>query len=58
MKTLSIIFYLAGFILLIASCFVKNVSADWWLGAAAVAALIIGCVCQFNSDRSRQLHNL
>lgn len=58
MKTLSIIFYLAGSILLIASCFVKNVSTDWWLGAAAVASLIIGCICQFNSDRPRQLHKL
>lgn len=58
MKTLSILFYALGSILLVTSCFVTNISADWWLGGAAVAALIIGCVCQFNVNRSNQYHHL
>lgn len=58
MKALSIIFYIAGFVLLITSCFVKSVSADWWLGAAAVVALIIGCICQFNVNRASQVRHL
>ena len=58
MKALSIIFYIAGSILLIASCFVRSVSADWWLGASAVVALIIGCICQFNVNRACHIHQL
>ncbi|MBD5292608.1 MAG: hypothetical protein HDS23_05075 [Bacteroides sp.] len=57
MKALSIIFYIIGSILLVTSCFVTNISADWWLGGAAVVALIIGCVCQFNANRSASLHH-
>lgn len=58
MKTLSIIFYVLGSILLIASCFVTTVSTTWWLGGAAVVALIIGCIFQFNANRINQFHHL
>ncbi|MDE6010673.1 MAG: hypothetical protein K2F87_04395 [Muribaculaceae bacterium] len=58
MKTLSILFYVIGSIMLVASCFVKSVSADWWLGGAAVVALIVGCVFQFNVNRTNQFHHL
>ncbi len=58
MKTLSVIFYIVGSVLLIASCFVTSVSATWWLGASAVVALIIGCICQFNVNRANQFHHL
>lgn len=56
MKTLSIIFYTIGAILLIVSCFVTSVSATWWLGGSAVVALILGCVFQFNVSRHNQYH--
>ncbi|MEZ3549349.1 MAG: hypothetical protein K1W02_01260 [Muribaculaceae bacterium] len=56
MKTLSIIFYIIGSILLIASCFTTSVTATWWLGGIAVVALIAGCVCQFNSNHSNQFN--
>lgn len=59
MKTLSIIFYVIGSGLLIASCFVSTVSATWWLGGSAVVALILGCIFQFNANRNaHQLHHL
>lgn len=58
MKTLSILFYIIGSILLVSSCFVTNAAADWWLGGAAVIALIIGCICQFNNNRTTNLHHL
>lgn len=54
MKALSIIFYVIGSILLIASCFTVNIATTWWLGGAAVVALIIGCVCQFNASSDNQ----
>lgn len=49
MKTLSVITYAIGFILLIASCFTTGVAATWWLGGLAVLFLIVGCIFQFNS---------
>lgn len=55
MKTLSIIFYIIGSILLIVSCFTVSVSATWWLGGLAVVSLIIGCVFQFNANRDEQM---
>lgn len=58
MKTLSILFYLIGSILLIASCFVTSVATTWWLGGSAVLALILGCVCQFNVSRRNEFHHL
>lgn len=48
MKTLSIILYVIGAILLLISCFTTSVAATWWLGGIALAFLIGGCVCQFN----------
>lgn len=55
MKTLSIIFYIIGSILLIASCFTASVAATWWLGGIAVVCLIGGCIFQFNSNRNQNM---
>lgn len=55
MKTLSIIFYIIGSILLIISCFTTSVSLTWWLGGIAVVCLIGGCIFQFNSSRDQQM---
>lgn len=57
MKTLSIIFYTLGAILLVLSCFITSVTATWWLGGSAVAALILGCVFQFNANTHNPYHN-
>ncbi|MDE5869021.1 MAG: intracellular growth attenuator family protein [Muribaculaceae bacterium] len=51
MKTLSILAYSIGFILLLVSCFTTGVALTWWLGGAAVVLLIVGCIFQFNSMR-------
>ena len=48
MKALSIIFYVIGCGLLIASCFTSEI-LTWWLGGGAVVALILGCIFQYNS---------
>ena len=56
MKTLSIIFYIIGSILLIASCFTTAVNTTLWLGGTALVALIIGCICQFHSNKSTQIN--
>ncbi len=53
MKTLSIICYLIGSILLIISCFISSVAATWWFGGVAVVMLIAGCIFQYNSSRNR-----
>lgn len=58
MKTLYILSYVIGSVLLIASCFTTSVATTWWLGGAAVVALIAGCIFQFNSNRHNQLHHL
>ena len=55
MKTLSIILYVIGSILLIVSCFTNSLAATWWLGGIAVVFLIGGCVCQFTSTSSKQI---
>ncbi len=47
MKTLAVISYIIGGILLIISCFTTGVEATWWLGGIAVALLIAACVFQF-----------
>lgn len=49
MRTLSIIAYAIGSILLIASCFTTGFTVTWCEGGAAVAFLVIGCVLQFNA---------
>lgn len=53
MKTLSIICYAIGFVLLVISCFISSVAATWWLGGIAVVMLIAGSVCQYNSAKTR-----
>jgi len=57
MKALSIIFYVIGACLLIASCFTTTVSLTWWLGGISVVLLILGCVLQFNVKK-RDVNNL
>ena len=51
MKTLSILTYAVGFILLLVSCFTTGVTLTWWMGGLAVLFLILGCIFQFNSMR-------
>lgn len=53
MKALSILFYIIGSGLLIASCFTTGVSVTWILGGIAVVCLILGCVFQFNTTRQQ-----
>lgn len=57
MKTLSIICYIIGSILLIVSCFTTSISVTWWLGGIAVVFLIAGCVCQFNANTDHQIYH-
>ncbi len=57
MKTLSIICYVIGSILLIVSCFTTSISVTWWLGGVAVVFLIAGCVCQFNASADHQIYH-
>ena len=52
MKTLSIISYVIGSILLIISCFTNGVTATWWFGGTAVLFLIGGCVFQFQANKN------
>lgn len=47
MKTLSIIFYIVGAILLTISCFTPDATMMWWFGGASVVSFIVGCVCQY-----------
>ena len=47
MKALSIICYVIGACLLVASCFTNGVALTWWLGGAAIVLLIAGCVFQY-----------
>lgn len=51
MKALSIISYIIGSGLLIASCFTIDVTLTWILGGVSVVFLILGCVFQFNTNR-------
>ncbi|MBD5284412.1 MAG: hypothetical protein HDS31_07420 [Bacteroides sp.] len=51
MKTLSILAYVIGSILLIISCFTSGVAATWWLGGIAVVFLIAGCIFQFQANK-------
>lgn len=52
MKTLSILGYVIGFILLLVSCFTTGVTLTWWLGGLAVLFLVVGCIFQFNSIKN------
>lgn len=57
MKTLSILAYIIGSGLLIASCFTTGVSLTWALGGSAVVCLILGCVFQFRSANRKTVHH-
>lgn len=57
MKTLSLIFYILGFVLLVVSCFTTGVALTWWMGGGAVAALVIACVIQFRSNSLPGYHS-
>lgn len=54
MKTLAIILYIVGSGLLIASCFTTGIALTWWLGGAAVVALIAGCICQYSASQGKR----
>lgn len=56
MKTLSIVCYLIGSVLLIISCFVSSLAAIWWLGGIAVLFLIAGCVFQYKTRSVNYRH--
>lgn len=58
MKTLSILSYIIGSILLIISCFTTGITATWVLGGVAVAFLILGCVFQYNSHGKTTVNHL
>lgn len=49
MKALSILAYIIGSGLLIASCFTTGVTLTWVLGGSAIVCLVLGCVFQFNT---------
>lgn len=51
MKTLSIIAYAIGSILLVISCFTASISLTWWLGGLSILFLIAGCIFQYNSNK-------
>lgn len=51
MKTLSILSYVIGSILLIISCFTSGVAATWWFGGIAVVFLVGGCIFQFQANK-------
>lgn len=51
MKTLAIIAYSIGSILLIVSCFTEDITLTWWIGGSSVLFLILGCVFQFHSNK-------
>ena len=61
MKALSILCYIIGSGLLIASCFTTGVAVTWSLGGAAVLVLILGCIFQFNThhdtDHVNHIHH-
>ncbi|MDE7180720.1 MAG: hypothetical protein K2N88_05930 [Muribaculaceae bacterium] len=58
MKTLSILSYVIGSILLIISCFTTGITVTWVLGGVAVLFLILGCVFQFNSHTRNTINHL
>ena len=56
MKTLSILFYIIGSILLIISCFTTGVTVTWILGGLSILFLIAGCICQYNTSKHNDIH--
>ncbi len=57
MKTLSIVSYIIGAILLIISCFTTGVTLTWWMGGIALVFLIGGCIFQYNTTKTRYMHH-
>lgn len=55
MKALSILCYIIGSGLLIASCFTTGIAVTWSLGGAAVLVLILGCIFQFNTNNQHHM---
>jgi lipoprotein len=53
MKSLSILCYIIGSILLIVSCFTTGVTVTWILGGVAVLFLIAGCIFQYNTTKQQ-----
>lgn len=57
MKTLSILCYIIGSGLLIASCFTTGITLTWILGGSAVVFLILGCVFQFYTANHKTIQH-
>lgn len=57
MKTLSIICYIIGSGMLIASCFTTGITLTWVLGGVAVLFLVLGCVFQFYTHNRSAAHH-
>jgi EamA domain-containing membrane protein RarD len=57
MKTLSILCYIIGSGLLIASCFTTGITLTWILGGVAVVCLVLGCVFQFYTHNRKAVHH-
>lgn len=55
MKTLAIISYAIGAILLIISCFTTGIALTWWMGGLALLFLILGCIFQYNATKTPSL---
>lgn len=53
MKTLSVIFYIIGSIMLIISCFLTGITATWIVGGISVILLILGCIFQFQDTKRK-----
>lgn len=58
MKTLSILCYIIGSGLFIASCFTTDVTVTWILGGVSVIFLVLGCVFQFNTVNRQRRHSI
>lgn len=56
MKSLAIISYIIGSVLLIVSCFTTAVTITWVIGGLAVLFLIVGCVLQFQINKNTMKH--
>ena len=57
MKTLSILSYIVGGIMLILSCFITTSSAMWWVGSISVLFLIAGCIFQYNDNKRNGVYH-
>lgn len=57
MKTLAILSYIIGAVLLIVSCFTTGITLTWWLGGSALAFLIAGCIFQYNATNTTKFYH-